>query len=181
MSSVENIVWLDVETNGIDAQENYLLEVAALVTDIDLNIVDAEGYQAVVKYNPSEVDLVQSMTNDYVLNMHSKTGLWRKLPSGKPLAQIDDELLAYISHYVPTANTAPLGGNSITLDRNFINFNLPKASNHIHYRSVDVTSIAILANAWKGLRYEKKTVHSAFSDITESIDELKFYREHFLK
>ncbi len=175
------IAWLDVETTGIKAEEENLLQVACIVTDLDLNILDAGGFNKYVYYPEAVVEILKTRTNPYVLDMHMKTGLWDSLPDGTPLSAIDEDLLSYIKSFFPDMRTAWLGGNSITLDRNFINLFLPKVGEHLHYRSVDVTSWAGPAQWWrKGLQYHKKTLHDAFSDITESIDELKFLRDNFI-
>lgn len=177
------IFWGDVETNGVnDDKDDVLLEVAFLVTDLDLNILDETGYQAVVHYPVEEVEAIKAKTNDYVVDMHTKTGLWDRLPQGKPLEQIDDELLAYLKSFESEEKSARLAGNSITLDRNFMRKFLPKSFNHIHYRSIDVSTLAGLAQYWAKpkVQYRKNTVHSAFADITESIEELRFLRENIM-
>lgn len=180
----ERIIWGDVETTGVEAFDgDVLLEVAVLVTDADLNILDEEGYQSTIFYSRADVDRLISGTSEFVVNMHTATGLWDRLPEGKPQDQVDEELLAYMKEFVPDAKTAPLGGNSITLDRNFMNRYLPNSFAHLHYQSIDVSTLARLANYWGGpeLGYKKKKLHSAFSDIRESIEELRYLRKHALK
>lgn len=182
--SEERIIWGDVETNGTDDhKDDILLEAAFLVTDGNLNILDETGYQAVVLYTPEQVKDIKASTNPFVIDMHEKTGLWERLPEGKPLAQIDEEAIAYIKQFVPKAKSARFAGNSITLDRNFLRKSLPATFEHIHYRSFDVSTVAGLAAMWGGekLVYPKKTLHSAFSDITESIEELRFHRQNSFK
>lgn len=185
MSSAETrIIWGDVETNGVNAFDgDVLLEVAFLVTDGDLNILDEEGYQAVVKWSPEHVERLKLGTSDYVVKMHEATGLWDRLPFGKSQDQIDDEALSYLRQFVPEAKTARFAGNSITLDRNFMQANLPGTFEHIHYRSFDVSTVAGLAQMWGGedIQYQKKTLHSAFADITESIEELRYLRSKAFK
>lgn len=179
----QKIFWGDVETNGTDDHKNdVLLEVAMLVTDLDLNVLDEEGYQAVILYTEEEVAEIKSRTSQYVLDMHEKTGLWDRLPEGKPLAQVDAELVAYLKSFVPEEKSARLAGNSITLDRNFMRKFLPLTFNHLHYRSIDVSTVAGLAQYWAKpkVQYRKKTLHSAFSDITESIEELRFLRQNIM-
>lgn len=182
--SEERIIWGDVETNGVDDhKDSVLLEVAFLVTDGDLNILDETGYQAVVRYSPEEVVELKAAGGDFVVDMHEKTGLWDRLPEGKPMKQVDEESIAYLKQFVPKAKTARFAGNSITLDRNFLRKSLPETFEHIHYRSFDVSTVAGLAAMWGGekLVYPKKTLHSAFSDITESIEELRFHRKNSFK
>lgn len=176
-----NIAWIDVETTGLSSEDDHLLEVACLITDSELNILDVTGYQSTIFYDKASVDILKSRTSDYVLDMHTKTGLWDRLLTGAAMEKVDEELLAYLAEYVPQAGEAWLGGNSIRLDRNFMEANLDNAFNHLYYRSVDVSSFAYVANNWYNVFYEKKYTHSAFEDITESIDELKFYRKTILK
>lgn len=172
-----NITWIDVETGGLDESKDNLYEVATLVTDRNLNILDPEGFKMVVHYPREELEALRNASVPFVQDMHEKTGLWDRLSSGTPLAEVDTQLHEYIAQF-SEPGTSWLGGNSITLDRNFLRANLPQSFGHLSYRSVDVSTVAGLAKAWYGLSYEKKLLHSAFSDITESIAELRFYREN---
>lgn len=184
IDSSKRVIWVDVESNGTEPFNGHvLLEVAVLVTDTDLNILDDEGYQAVVQFSGEELLEVMGNANQYVFDMHSKTELWNKLPEGKPLEVIDSEMLAYMKRFVPDAKKARLAGNSITLDRNFLEAFLPASFAHFGYRSIDVSSLAGLVEYWgdDSMQYEKKTLHSAFSDITESIEELKHLRKLTMK
>lgn len=181
VDSYKRIIWVDVESNGTTPFDGkVLLEVAVLVTDTDLNILDPKGYQAVVKYSAEEIATIREDTSDYVLKMHEATGLWDKLLDGKELDVIDAEMLAYMKQFVPDEKKARLAGNSITLDRNFIEKYLPDSFQHFGYRSIDVSTLAGLVEYWgtDEMQYKKKTLHSAFSDITESIEELKHLRKN---
>ena len=177
------ICWIDVESTGIRIKDGHrLLEVACLITDLELNILDETGFRAVIKYTADEVVKLKSLAGDYVLEMHTKTGLWDSLEEGTPLELVNLQLEAYIQNLIPEPQTARLGGNSISLDRNFLDEFLPSVYNHLHYRSIDVSSVSGLAQYWyKGPKFQKKTLHSAFDDITESIEELRFLRKHFFK
>lgn len=173
------IVWADVETTGLHAgSPDKLLEVAAFVTDLDLNLLDDSGYQAVVRYeNPDEV---RDVADDFVKNMHDKTELWQKLPEGKPLEQIDAELTAYIKLFAPEARQGRLAGNSVRLDANFIEEFLPAVSAHLHYRLLDVSAVAFEFCEVRGVPWFKKQhTHRALDDIRESIAELKHIRSHY--
>lgn len=174
----QSICWIDVETTGTDCEKDVLLEVACLVTDLELNILDESGYESVLWYSPDLLDELKANTDPYVIDMHTKTGLWERLSQGKMKHKVDAELLGYIKNFVPDPKTARLGGNSITLDRNFINKNLPGVGDHLSYRSIDVSTLAGLAQYWNSpkIHYQKKTVHSTMSDIRESIEELRFLR-----
>lgn len=177
----ERLIWIDVETTGVDAfDKDELLEVACLITDSELNILDEVGYHAVIKYSDLKVSSMKLLTNDFVRDMHKKTGLWDKLTSGKPVRTVDSELLDYIKSFVPDARKARIAGNSITLDRNFLQANLPQSFNHLSYRSYDVSTIAGLTAMWyEDEGYTKKKTHAAMDDIRESIEELRYLRERF--
>ncbi|MBC9705733.1 MAG: oligoribonuclease [Enterococcus sp.] len=175
----ESIIWIDVETTGVKAfGDDELLEVACLITDSDLNVLDDKGFHAVIKHSDLQISRMKLKTSDYVLEMHNKTGLWDKLPLGLDMKTVDAMLLEYIKNFVSEPRTARIAGNSITLDRNFLEANLPLSYGHLHYRSYDVSTIAGLAAAWyQDAGYKKMLTHAAMDDIRESIEELKYYRE----
>jgi oligoribonuclease len=175
------ITWIDVETNDLYPEDGTLLEVACLVTDGQLNVLDETGYTAAVLYSKTAAEQLKANTNEFVQQMHTATGLWDRLLTGKPLTVIDEELVDYISQYSPEPRVSWLGGNSITLDRGFLRKYTPQTFNHLHYRSHDVTTIAGLADEWYGVSYEKKATHNAMSDILESIEELRFLRKKVFK
>ena len=177
------IVWADVESTGLSPyapSNDKLLQVACVITDNDLNILDEVGYEAVVYYSEEETKTVFAHANEYVQNMHTNTGLWDRLAvDGKTLETIDSELLSYIKQFQPEPKKAWLGGNSIKLDRDFLGFFLPNTFEHIHYRSVDVTSFAGIIEAKYGYTFKKKATHNAMDDIRESLAELKDYTAKF--
>jgi oligoribonuclease len=178
--SMDKIVWIDVETTGLSpfTSDDTLLQIACFVTDNDLNLLDDEGYEAVVKYDKASAEAAYAQANDFVKNMHSETGLWDRLTTdGKTLDVIDQEVTEYIRRFQPEPSSAWFGGNSIKLDRDFTSVFLPNLYSHIHYRSLDVTSFAGVARAWYGFEFEKKKTHDARDDIMESIEELRAYRK----
>jgi len=175
-----NITWIDVETGGLNENKDALFEVAALVTDRNLNILDTNGFNMVIHYPQEQIEALRNASDPFVQQMHDATGLWNRLPEGTPMEEVDAKLHEYISQF-SEPRTSSLGGNSITLDRNFLRANLPLSFGHLSYRSLDVSSFSAVAKAWYGVTYEKKLLHSAFSDITESIEELRFYRENIFK
>lgn len=180
----QGICWLDVETTGLSPflTGEKLLQVACYVTDTDLNFKDEEGYESVVNYPEKVVRKMFESTSPFVQNMHEATGLWGRLSNeGLALEELDTEVTEYVKQFYPEKNTVWLAGNSIFLDRSFISAYLPKLDEHLHYRSVDVTSIAGLAQNWYGVAFEKKKTHDARDDIMESINELKFLREKVFK
>ncbi len=180
LQNFPNISWIDVETCGLDESSDALLEVAALVTDRNLNILDPAGFNMVIQYSKEQAAALRSGANSYVQNMHDTTGLWEKLPQGVPMTEVDEKLHEYLSQF-SEKGASWLGGNSITLDRNFLRKNLSDSYSHLSHRSIDSTTVGGLASAWFGISYEKKYSHSAFSDITESIEELRFYRDTIFK
>lgn len=175
MATEDRLLWLDVETTGLTPEDNALLEVAAFVTDADLNLLDEDGYHAVVKHDhPGHI---AALANEYVYDMHSKTGLWDKLATGTPLGRIELDLLTYVKEFAPEHRQARLAGNSVRLDANFLDFNTPRVMAHLHYRLLDVSSIAFEAYHWRNVpAFPKKATHEALSDIKESIAELRYIR-----
>ncbi|WP_165964073.1 oligoribonuclease [Actinomadura sp. KC216] len=172
---VERLVWVDCEMTGLDLRDDALIEIAALVTDSELNILD-EGVDVVIKPPPESLAQMTQVVRD----MHTTSGLLEALPSGVTLAEAEDTVLKYVRSHVKEANRAPLCGNSIATDRSFLARDMPALDAHLHYRMVDVSSIKELARRWYPRVYfaspEKKGGHRALADITESIQELRYYR-----
>ncbi|GAA1865269.1 oligoribonuclease [Actinomadura bangladeshensis] len=171
----ERLVWIDCEMTGLDLRNDALIEIAALVTDSELNILD-DGVDVIIKPPPESVTQMTKVVRD----MHTTSGLLDALPTGVTLAEAEDIVLAYIRGHVKDANKAPLCGNSIATDRSFLARDMPALDAHLHYRMVDVSSIKELARRWYPRAYfaspEKKGGHRALADITESIQELRYYR-----
>ncbi|MFC0038776.1 oligoribonuclease [Actinomadura rayongensis] len=171
----EKLVWVDCEMTGLDLQNDALIEIAVLVTDSELTILD-EGIDIVIR--PPDAALAQ-MTK-VVRDMHTASGLLDALPGGVPLADAEAEVLAYVKRFVKDPKKAPLCGNSIATDRSFLARDMPALDAHLHYRMVDVSSIKELARRWYPRAYfaspAKKGGHRALADITESIQELRYYR-----
>ncbi|HLV76029.1 oligoribonuclease [Actinomadura hallensis] len=171
----ERLVWIDCEMTGLDLRNDALIEIAALVTDSELNILD-EGVDVVIK--PPQESLEQM--SQVVRDMHTTSGLLDALPGGVTLAEAEDIVLKYVKKHVKEPKKAPLCGNSIATDRAFLARDMPALDGHLHYRMVDVSSIKELARRWYPRVYfaspEKKGGHRALADITESIQELRYYR-----
>ena len=177
--SAGTITWVDMETNGLDPHENVLLEVACLVTDNDLNILDDDGYQAVVRYTDQQAMRAYQAAVPFVREMHTKTGLWKKLTHGTYLYRIDEELHDYVARF-SEPRTSPVGGNSLRLDMNFMDRYLPLTAAHLDYHMRDVSTVAGLAKDWYGLPpFKKVSDHTAMTDIRECVKELRYYREFF--
>jgi oligoribonuclease len=171
----DRLVWIDCEMTGLDLRRDALIEIAALVTDGELDILD-EGIDLVIK--PPE-EAVRQMS-EVVREMHTTSGLLDELPSGITLAEAETKVLDYVRSHVPGAKKAPLCGNSIATDRSFLARDMPALDAHLHYRMVDVSSIKELSRRWYPRAYfaspAKKGGHRALADITESITELRYYR-----
>lgn len=170
------IAWIDVETSGLDARKNRLLEIACIVTDDELNMVDEVGFHAIVHYTAVEVAQIYCETVPFVQEMHTKTGLWQKLATGTKLARIDVNLEDYLEYH--GALNSRVGGNSVRLDMNFMDRHLPESAQALSYQMCDVTTVAKLAQSWFGTPpFVKVGAHTAMGDIRESIAELRYYRQ----
>ncbi|MBF0672909.1 MULTISPECIES: oligoribonuclease [unclassified Salinibacterium] len=175
-STSDRLVWIDCEMTGLDLENDELVEVAVVITDYDLNPVDP-GFSIVIKPDQSALDNM----GDFVRNMHEESGLLEELPNGVSLADAEFAVNEYILKHVPVAGKAPLAGNTIGTDRAFIAKYMPRVDSHLHYRSVDVSSIKELARRWFPRVYINAPVknggHRALADILESIRELEYYRK----
>ncbi|GAA3364550.1 oligoribonuclease [Streptomyces antimycoticus] len=170
------MVWIDCEMTGLSLANDALIEVAALVTDSELNI-QGEGVDIVVR-PPAEALVTMP---EVVREMHTTSGLLAELEGGTTLEDAQDQVLAYIREHVPEAGKAPLCGNSVGTDRGFLLRDMPTLESYLHYRIVDVSSIKELARRWYPRAYfnspKKNGNHRALADIHESIAELRYYRE----
>lgn len=173
---VDALVWIDCEMTGLDLRSDALIEVAMLITDADLNVID-DGIDLVIK--PPD-DALASML-DVVRQMHTTSGLLAELPQGVSVEEAEDLLLEMLRRHVPEPGKAPLCGNTIATDRGFLARDMPRLDAYLHYRMIDVSSIKELARRWYPRVYfaspQKKGGHRALADIRESIDELRYYRE----
>jgi len=172
----DRLVWVDCEMTGLSVRMDKLIEIAALVTDSDLNIL-GEGIDVVIHAD----DEALAAMPDVVVAMHAKSGLTDRVrESTITLEQAEQMVLEYVREHVPEANTAPLAGNSIATDRGFISRDMPILDAHLHYRMIDVSSIKELCRRWYPRIYfgqpPKEMTHRALTDITESIRELAYYR-----
>lgn len=173
MQSKDNLVWLDLEMTGLDVEKCKIIEIAAIITDKDLNIV-AEA-EPIAIYQPDEV--LDAM-DEWCTSTHAKTGLTQRVKdSGVTIANAEASIMAFIEQYVPY-QSSPLCGNSIWQDRRFLGKYMPKIDDYCHYRVLDVTSIKLLNEYWgNNESFHKKNTHKALDDIQESIAELKFYKD----
>ena len=172
----DRLVWIDCEMTGLDIERDALIEIACVVTDGELNLLD-EGVDLVIK--PS-AEALAGMP-EVVREMHTASGLLAELPSGIPVAEAGERVLSYVRGHVTEPKKAPLCGNSIATDRWFIARDMPELDAYLHYRMVDVSSIKELARRWFPRAYFASPVkhggHRALADIKESVQELRYYRE----
>ena len=174
--SAGHLVWIDCEMTGLDIVKDKLIEVAVLVTDSELNVLDP-GLDLIIGADDSDL---QDM-NEVVREMHAKSGLTDAVrASTLTVAEAEQQVLAYIKRWVPDRRTAPLCGNSIGTDRGFLSRDMPELDDHLHYRMVDVSSVKELARRWFPRVYfaqpAKGLAHRALADIIESVRELAYYR-----
>jgi oligoribonuclease len=171
----EHLVWIDCEMTGLDIEIDELVEVAVVITDWELQPVHP-GFSIVIK--PDDAALANM--GEFVTAMHKDSGLIEEIPAGVSLADAEYAVLEYILKYVPVGQQAPIAGNTIGTDRTFLAKYMPRVDSHLHYRSVDVSSIKELARRWYPRIYfnapEKNGGHRALADILESIRELDYYR-----
>jgi oligoribonuclease len=176
MASADRLVWIDCEMTGLDPKFDEIVEIACIVTDAELNELD-EGITLVVK--PGEESFAGM--DDFVVNMHTVSGLIEEIPLGIALADAEQQVLAYVKTHVPEARKAPLAGSSVYVDRGFLANYMPELDAHLHYRLVDVSSVKELTRRWYPRVYfaspEKTGNHRALGDIRDSISELRFYRD----
>ncbi|MQY13891.1 Oligoribonuclease [Streptomyces sp. RB5] len=172
----DRMVWIDCEMTGLSLTTDALIEVAALVTDSELNVL-GDGVDIVIR-PPDEA--LESMP-EIVREMHTSSGLLDELAGGTTLADAEAQVLAYVREHVPERGKAPLCGNSVGTDRGFLARDMGALEEYLHYRIVDVSSVKELARRWYPRAYfnspPKSGNHRALADIRESIAELRYYRE----
>ncbi len=174
-----NLVWVDMEMTGLNPDTDRIIEVAVVVTDAELNVI-AEGPVFAV-HQPDEVLDAMDAWNK---GTHGRSGLIERVKASTVSeAQVEEELIAFLKKYVPSGKS-PMCGNSICQDRRFMARSMPKLEAFFHYRNVDVSTIKELCRRWKPeliSGFKKQQMHTALADIVESIEELRYYREHFIK
>jgi len=172
----DRLVWIDCEMTGLSLEQDALVEVAALVTDYELNIL-GDGIDVIIKPPAAALDQM----NDLVTKMHSDSGLLTELEGGVTLREAEERVLAYVRQFVPEPGKAALAGNTVGTDRAFLARHMPELESWLHYRIVDVSSIKELTRRWYPRAYfaapAKSGNHRALADIAESIDELRYYRK----
>ena len=171
-----HLVWVDCEMTGLDAQKDVLVEIAVLITDSDLNII-GDGVDVVIRATEDQI----AGMNEFVTKMHTESGLITEIPKGISVSDAEELILKYLETSGVAPGKSPLAGNSVYVDRIFISRDMPKLSEFLHYRTIDVSSIKELTRRWYPKVYfnapNKTGNHRALGDIKDSIAELAFYRK----
>ncbi len=171
-SSNKRLFWVDLEMTGLDETVDHILEVAVVITDLDLNPV--EQYHRIVFQTPQ---VLENM-NDWCKKTHGESGLTAAVPSGTPLETVEKELIALAERHFSATDRIVLAGNSVNNDLRFINKYLIEFSKKLHYRLIDVSSFKEIFREKYGLSFNKANSHRAVDDILESVRELGFYLSH---
>ncbi len=173
----KNLIWIDLEMTGLDTTQDFIIEIATIVTDTNLNVL-AEG-PVLALHQPEEV--LERM-DDWNKRQHGNSGLLERVRKSQiTAAQAEQQTLEFLQLYVPP-NVSPICGNSICQDRRFLHRCMPKLEKHFHYRNLDVSSIKELASRWApsiAQGFSKNSTHLALDDVRDSIRELRYYREKF--
>ena len=173
------IVWIDCEMTGLDFEKDTLVEIACVVTESDLTPVD-QGVSVVIKPDDAPFEAM----DEFVVNMHTNSGLITEIPQGTTLAAAQQVILDYVQLHIPDSGKAPLAGSSVYVDRIFLAREMPELDDYLHYRLIDVSSLKELAKRWYPKAYygspEKTGNHRALGDILDSIAELDYYRNAIL-
>jgi oligoribonuclease len=174
-----NLIWLDMEMTGLEPDTDRIIEVAVVVTDMHLNII-AEGPVFAIHQSDETLDKMDAWNK----GTHGRSGLIERVKASSVTEeQAATELIAFLKQYVP-AGKSPMCGNSICQDRRFMARGMPKLEAFFHYRNLDVSTLKELCRRWKpelASGFKKHQKHTALADIIESVEELKYYREHFIK
>jgi oligoribonuclease len=172
------LAWIDLEMTGLDVNRHVIVEIACIITDSELKPLD-DGIDIVIRPEPAEL----AEMDDFVRGMHTKSRLLDAMQaSTTDLPTATAQTLAYVQSHVSAPRTAPVCGNSIGVDRRFLDHYMPTLDQYLHYRSIDVSSFKELCRRWYPAIYKKRPgkneAHRALGDIRESIEELRYYREH---
>ncbi len=168
---IDHLLWIDLEMTGLDVDKEVIIEVAAIVTDLDFNTLDT--YTSVVKQPQHYIDDMDKWNTSH----HQKSGLTAQIPNGESPIIVEEKLCQFVSRHFPGDTPVILAGNSIGQDRKFIDKYFTRLSDRLHYRLLDVTAWKIIFEGKYGKSYKKEDSHRALDDIKESIGELKFYMD----
>jgi len=176
--SSENLIWIDLEMTGLDFTNDCIIEIATIITDNQLNLIE-EGPVIAIHIE----DAIIATMDTWNTECHTRSGLIDRVRKSKcSTAEAEKLTLEFLQKHI-LAKTSPMCGNSICQDRRFMARLMPELEAYFHYRNLDVSSLKILVNRWVGdkQQYSKESMHVALNDVRDSINELKFYREKYLK
>jgi oligoribonuclease len=177
--SLTKLLWIDLEMTGLDPKKDIILEIAALVTDLNLNVLDT--YECLIKHDKDKVQRLLNANSWYREQVPENQAVFLKSSnSAKDLIEVEKELVGFVTKNFGK-NPATLAGNSVHFDRTFIKQYWPKFDKLLHYRILDVSSWKIIMNNKYRVEFSKKNTHRAIDDIHESISELRFYLDYFDK
>ena len=166
---MKRILWLDLEMSGLDVEACRILEVAAIVTDLQFN--ELATYESIVFQEPAVLDAM----DEWCTRQHGSSGLTAAVPNGKPESDVETALLGLVDQFWNSKERPVLAGNSIATDRDFVRRWMPRLHERLHYRLLDVSSFKVILKAKHGVTFDKKGSHRALGDIQESIAELRYY------
>ena len=179
MQSPQNLIWIDLEMTGLEPEHDVIIEMATIVTDSDLNILATGPVIAV-----HQSDALLAGMDEWNTRTHGESGLTQRVRDSQiSVAEAEAQTIAFLEQWVPKGKS-PICGNSIGQDRRFLCRYMPTLEAFFHYRNLDVSTLKILAERWAPQikeGFQKKGTHQALDDIHESIAELQYYREHFIK
>ena len=171
----DNLIWIDLEMTGLDTDNDCILEIATVVTDKDLNVL-AEGPVFAISHSDARLQQMDAWNR----NQHGRSGLWqRAVESNTTPEEAEEATIAFLQQWIPSGKS-PMCGNSICQDRRFLHRQMPRLERFFHYRNLDVSTLKELARRWSpaiGKGFAKESAHTALSDIRDSIDELRYYRQ----
>lgn len=179
MAKSDNLIWIDLEMTGLDPEHDRILEIATIVTDGQLNILE-EGPVIAVHQGDDVLDTM----NEWCVNTHGATGLTERVKASTINERQAEQMTLDFLHNHVDGGVSPMCGNSIGQDRRFLWHYMPALHDYFHYRNIDVSTLKELARRWQPellTRFSKKGTHLALEDIRESIEELRFYRQHFIR
>jgi len=179
MQNAQNLIWVDMEMTGLEPDRDVVIEIATIVTDSNLNTL-AEGPVIALHQEDDALDAMDEWNTSH----HNSSGLVARVKSSEHDEQsASDETISFLSQWVP-AGASPMCGNTICQDRRFMARHMPRLETYFHYRNLDVSTLKILMQRWRpelGSGIRKTATHLALDDIRESIEEMRYYRDHFLK
>ena len=178
MTNLNLLAWIDLEMTGLDPDKHHIIEIASLITDADLNIVE-EGPEIVISQSSEVLELM----NEWNVKQHTSTGLIEKIKSSSiSIEEAEKDTLDFFQKHIKQ-HKSPLCGSTVSHDRRFLIKHMPKLANHFHYRHIDVSSFKEVIKRWNpdADEFKKQSSHRAMDDIKDSVNELRFYREKFFK